>query len=175
MGPGKFLSVMAVMAGAATLGCIVSTPVTYSAINSPPRAFARRDPANVDVFVGKAPVRPSLDVGLFEVYRGVQSGTGPRTEAMIATLRVHAALRGCDAVQILGVELVGKTREPVVRGVCEVYTDAQAQAAASQIAVPKPLPGEGASCGVDPRSGSAAPVCPDPLVCSSNVCASPYR
>ena len=75
----------------------------------------------MDVFVGKAPVRPSLDVGLFEVYQRAHSGTGPPTEAMIATLRLHAALRGCDAVQILGVELVGKTREPVVEGVCGVH------------------------------------------------------
>ena len=94
MGPAKFLSVTALMAGAATLGCTLSTPVTYSAINSPPRAFARRDPANVDVFVGKAPVRPSLDVGLFGVYHGAHSGTGPPTALLEnTTLAVVAPAR----------------------------------------------------------------------------------
>ena len=58
------------------IGCITtSSPnaVVYSAVNQPPRPFVRRAPELVDVFVGRAPERPHQDVGLFEVYQGIDA------------------------------------------------------------------------------------------------------
>ena len=183
---------------AGLLGCATSNAVVYSTINAPPHAFARRSPASVDVFVGKPPVRPYLDVGMFEVYQGHDDdGTGHSTEDMLRTLRLHAALRGCDALQVMGVELAGRTYLRVVRGVCEMYTDPQALEA-DQHLTPERLPGEGQSCTMpadptkalascsdrgpgqpcaSPAPGSNAPLdsCPDPLVCLGSVCASPYH
>ncbi len=180
----------------AVLGCATPNAVVYSAVNGPPRAFARRAPASVDVFVGKPPTRPHVDVGLFEVYQGRgDDDTGRSTEDMLGTLRLHAALRGCDALQVLGVELAGRHESRVVRGVCEMYTDPQAIEADKSLK-PERLPGEGQSCAVvgagyeptlgssnAPGSGNASVTgpsyerggCPDPLVCVASVCASPYR
>ncbi|HMF44393.1 MAG TPA: hypothetical protein VKQ32_27155 [Polyangia bacterium] len=167
-----------VAAVAALAGC-VSLPdsVTYAAVNTPPRAFARRNPAAVDVFIGKPPTRPHVDVGLFEVYQGAnKNGTASSTEDMIATLRTHAGLRGCDAVQVLDIELAGKVYWRIVRGVCEMYTDAQAQQTAGQTAAFTPLPGEGSHCSPpDPNMAPNLPECPDPLVCTNKVCVSPYH
>ena len=189
----------------ASLGCATPNSVVYSVINAPPRAFARRSPASVDVFVGKPPVRPYVDVGLFEVYQGRDDdGSGHSTEDMLRTLRLHAALRGCDAVQVMGVELAGKTYWRIVRGVCEMYTDPQAQETDKHL-TPERLAGEGAYCVVGAADPNAPPVgcpdvgygqpcaapvrvprpmprqtespitCPDPLACLNSVCASPYR
>jgi hypothetical protein len=167
-------------AGAAMLGCATPNSVEYSAINSPPRAFVRRAPADVEVFVGRPPTRPHVDVGLFEVYQGYQDdGVRRSTEDMIGTLRFHGGLRGCDAVQVMGVELAGKHEWRVVRGVCEMYTDEQAQRDASRApaAASQPLPGEGKSwTAQDNGPMTTTPVpCPDPLVCVSQICVSPYR
>lgn len=199
----------------AVLGCAAPNTVVYSAVNAPPRAFARRTSASVDVFVGRPPIRPCVDVGLFEVAQGRDDdGTGHSTEDMLGTLRLHAALRGCDALQVLGVESPHTTGSgghrntygTVVQGVCEMYTDPQAIEADKSLKTER-LPGEGKPCdwqvgpGSEPALGSremAAPgslsarapapsdtsapnpssepnVCPYPLVCSANVCASPYR
>jgi hypothetical protein len=194
----------------ASLGCAAPNSVVYSAVNAPPRAFVRRTSASVDVFVGRPPIRPCIDVGLFEVAQGrEEDGTGHSTEDMLRTLRLHAALRGCDALQILGVESAhtvsagghSKTYGSVVQGVCEMYTDPQAIEADKSLKTER-LPGEGQSCGTmsifsnatgglgarsEPvlgPSSTSAPVpassdqsgdCPYPLVCSANVCASPYR
>jgi len=141
---------------AGALGCATPNSVVYSAVNAPPRAFVRRSLASVDVFVGKPPVRPYVDVGMFEVYQGqYDDGSGQSTEDMLRTLRLHAALRGCDALQVMGVELAGKTYMRVVRGVCEMYTDPQAQAADKRLAPPERLPSEGQPCEV------ALSSCPD--------------
>jgi len=172
----------AIVVSAALAGCATANSAVYSAINPAPHAFVRRDPAAVDMFVGKQPARPYVEVGLFEIYAGSdENGVERSTEDMMGTLRLHAALRGCDAVQVLGVELAGKHYWRVVRGVCVMYTDAQAQEAASLIAVYKPLTGEGAACDPPPPAtgGTLPPYtpapCPDPLVCTNKVCASPYR
>jgi len=169
----------AAAAGAVLLGCGLTNPdmVTYANVNSPPRAFTRRAPASVDVFIGKPPTRPHVDVGLFEVYQGANKAGAPSTtEDMIGSLRFHAGLRGCDAVQILNVELAGKVSWRIVRGVCEMYTDAQAAETAGKIAPLPPLPGEGSRCSPpDPNMTPNMPECPDPLVCSNRVCVSPYR
>ena len=142
---------------AGALGCATPNSVVYSVVNAPPRAFARRAPASVDVFVGKPPVRPYVDVGLFEVYQGQNDdGSGHSTEEMLRTLRLHAALRGCDALQVLGVELAGKTYWRIVRGVCEMYTDAQA-AEADKHLTPERLPGEGQPCVVEETSSAGCP------------------
>jgi hypothetical protein len=167
---------------AGMLGCATPNAVVYSVVNAPPRAFARRSTAGVDVFVGKPPVRPYVDVGMFEVYQGRDDdGTGHSTEDMLRTLRLHAALRGCDALQILGVELAGRERWRIVRGVCEMYTDPQALEADKRL-TPEPLPGEGQACATmvsvaGPTGGptSVPGACPDPLVCLNSVCASPYH
>lgn len=157
------------------LGCAAPNEVVYSAVNASPRAFARRSPANVDVFVGKPPVRPHVDVGLFEVYQGrYDDGTGFSTENMLQTLRLHAALRGCDALQVLGIELAGKTAWRVVRGVCEVYTDAEAQEADTTLKAER-LPGEGQPCPMGPGPGGPPGLCANPLVCLNNTCSSPYH
>jgi len=167
--------------GAALIGCAAPNTVSYSTVNAAPRAFVRRGPGGVDVFVGKPPFRPHMDVGLFEVYQGSTfDGTGLSTEDMVRTLRLHAGLRGCDAVQVMGVELAGRGNWRVVRGVCEMYTDAQAQKSASPIAAPvEPLPGEGTACRQPDAElgpvGNPLPPCPDPLVCSHKVCVSPYQ
>ena len=145
---------LTMLAGA--LGCATPNSVVYSAVNAPPRAFVRRSLASVDVFVGKPPVRPYVDVGMFEVYQGqYDDGSGQSTEDMLRTLRLHAALRGCDALQVMGVELAGKTYMRVVRGVCEMYTDPQAQAAGKHLPPAERLPTEGQPCVV------ALPSCPD--------------
>ncbi len=156
------------------LGCAAPNAVVYSAVNVPPRAFARRAPADVDVFVGKPPSRPYVDVGLFEVYQGRDDdGSRHSTEDMLVTLRLHAALRGCDALQVLGVEMAGgKQYRRIVRGVCEMYTDPQAIEADKSL-TPERLPGEGQVCGVYPSGDPGE--CPYPLVCLSKICASPYR
>jgi hypothetical protein len=171
------LGVMALMVCAAAGGCALPAAVSYSAINAPPRPFVRRAPADVDVFVGKPPVRPAVDVGIFEVGGGSGlDGPGQTIEELIASLRQHAALRGCDAVQVLAVDTQdGGYR--VVRGVCEIYTDEQAQQAAGRPpgTPPAPLPGEGKKCTANPGDQITAPSCPDPLVCSHDVCASPYH
>jgi|GEM_PF-3088097 len=160
---------------AAALGCAAPNAVVYSAVNVPPRAFARRPPADVDVFIGKPPIRPYVDLGMFEVYQGRDDGgTGHSTEDMLRTLRLHAALRGCDALQILGVELAGKYQTRVVRGVCEMYTDPQAIDADKHL-TPERLPGEGHPCPVTPGPSGVTVSCPDPLICVADVCASPYR
>lgn len=169
------------------LGCATPNGVVYSPVNAPPRSFVRRTPASVDVFVSKPPTRPHVDVGMFEVYQGRKDdGTGLSTEAMFTTLRLHAALRGCDAVQVMGVELAGKEESRVVRGVCEMYTDPEAIEAAKTL-TPERVPGEGRPCAVAqghaalPPSTSVAPSdaltgCLYPLVCSAKgVCASPYQ
>lgn len=183
---------------AVLVGCATPNSVVYSAVNAPPRPFVRRAPASVEVFVGKPPVRPHVDVGIFEVYQGQDAdGVGRSTEDMLRTLRLHAALRGCDALQVMGVELAGKRYERIVRGVCDMYTDPQSLETHAQL-TPERLPGEGQSCAApaDPATPPAscsdhgpsppcvAPVaaasastdgCLDPLVCVNGVCASPYQ
>jgi len=171
----------AIVVSAALAGCATANSAVYSAINPAPHAFVRRDPAAVDMFVGKTPARPYVEVGLFEIYAGSDdNGQVRSTEELLGSLRLHAALRGCDAVQVLGVELAGKYYHRVMRGVCAMYTDAQAQEAASLIAVYKPLAGEGKACTQQSEYGGGInmpePVdCTDPLVCANKVCASPYR
>ncbi len=178
---------MLLTASATILGCATPTGVVYSPVNAPPRAFVRRTPASVDVFVSKPPTRPHVDVGMFEVYQGHKDdGTGLSTEDMFTTLRLHAALRGCDAVQVMGVELAGREESRVVRGVCEMYTDPEAVEAAKTL-TPERLPGEGRPCTAVPAdtalppSTSVAPSdaltgCHYPLVCSpEGVCVTPYR
>jgi hypothetical protein len=169
------------------LGCATPNAVVYSPVNAPPRAFVRRTPATVDMFVGKPPTRPHVDVGMFEVYQGRRDdGSGLSTEEMFGTLRLHAALRGCDAVQVMGVELAGRHEWRVVRGVCEMYTDPEAIEADKTLRAER-IPGEGKRCTPVPTdtalppSTSAAPSdaltgCVYPLVCAGNgVCVSPYR
>jgi hypothetical protein len=202
----SLLGVMLLTASATILGCATPNGVVYSPVNAPPRAFVRRAPASVEVVVGKPPTRPHVDVGMFEVYQGRQDDdTGRSTEDMLTTLRLHAALRGCDAVQVMGVELAGGDRREsrVVRGVCEMYTDAEAIEADKKL-TPERLPSEGQACvvqsdsvqpgnsagqmsntaqpGNTALSSNSAPVsdaltsCPYPLVCSAKgVCMSPYQ
>jgi len=178
---------MFLTACATILGCATPNGVVYSPVNAPPRAFVRRTSASVDVFLSKPPTRPHVDVGMFEVYQGRNDdGTGHSTEDMLTTVRLHAALRGCDAVQVMGVELAGREESRVVRGVCEMYTDPEAKEAAKTL-TPERLPGEGRACAVVqadtvlPPSTSVAPSdaltgCLYPLVCSAKgVCTSPYR
>ena len=188
----RVLAVMCLTSAAGLLGCATPNSVVYSVVNAPPRAFTRRSPDSVEVFVGKPPVRPYVDVGMFEVYQGQDDdGAGHSTEDMLRTLRLHAALRGCDALQVMGVELAGRRESRVVRGVCEMYTDSQALEADKHLTTER-LPGEGQAC-VMPVGPTAAPTscpgqpcamtagppladsCPDPLVCSNSVCASPYH
>jgi hypothetical protein len=131
----RFVTLVAVAACAvAAAGCAVANRVIYSPINEPPRALAQRDPASVDLFVGKTPARPYVEVGLFEVYQGLDDdGVGRSTEDMIGTLRAHGGRRGCDAVQVLGVEVTGRNSgQRVVRGVCVMYNDEQARLAAGR-------------------------------------------
>jgi len=168
------------------IGCVTtSSPntVVYSPVNQPPRPFVRRAPESVDVFVGRAPERRHLDVGLFEVYQGVGADGNLRsTEDMLASARAHAGLRGCDALSIMNVELAGAYgRWRVVRGVCAMYTDAPAGQAQSNPTPPPPLPGEGQACETkhSPYSGgSSGPfldLCANPLLCEANRCVSPYH
>jgi hypothetical protein len=177
MSRAGFAIAIAVVACGAALGCATPNRVSYAAINAPPRPFVRRTADEVEVTVGKPPARPAVDVGMFEVSEGTNDdGSRKSVRAMIATLREHAALRGCDAVQVLNVDSVGRDGWRVVRGVCEVYTDPPAQPAAGHAPTPPPaLPGEGTSCSVETGGDLAVPSCPAPLVCSNGACASPYR
>jgi hypothetical protein len=171
---------MGIMACTMATACATPNAVTYSAVNPPPHPLVRRSAAEVDVvLVGAAP-RPHVDVGLFEVEQGVRDdGYRRSTEDMIATLRLHAALRGCDAIQVLGPDRFavghhGRSAR-VLRGVCAIYTDAPA---APRSPLP-PLPHEGERCGVTRGPAgeipSASETCPDPLVCRQGGCASPYQ
>jgi len=163
---------------AAAIGCATPNAVTYSPINAPPRPFVRRPPAEVDVTVGKPPPRPTVDVGMFEVGQGMNDdGSGKSTASMIRTLRAHAALRGCDAVQVMDVDVVGRNGWRVVRGVCEMYTDAEAGQTPSRVGAAPcgRLPGEGQSCVVASGGSITPPPCPYPLVCANSRCASPYQ
>ena len=155
------------------IGCATPNRVVYSAVNQPPRPFQRKTADAVEVVIGKPPDRPHLEVGVFEVYQGhMEDGSGRSTEDMIRSLRFHGALRGCDAVQILSIELSGRYLHRVVSGVCEIYTDEQAVHAA--IVAPAPaLPGEGHPCSVDPEGVVVS--CTDPLVCEQKRCVSPYH
>jgi hypothetical protein len=132
----------------------------------------------VDVTVGKPPARPSVDIGMFEVSQGMNDdGSGRSTASMIRTLREHAALRGCDAVQVMDVDSVGRNGCRVVRGVCEMYTDAEARQTTTPVGAAPPgrLPGEGQACIVGSGGSIAPPPCPYPLVCANSRCASPYQ
>ncbi len=141
------LNLVAWMTGAAAIGCAGPSAVTYSAINVPPRPLVPRAAADVEVVVGQPPARSHVDVGLFEVSQGTdEDGVGVSTGAMIATLREHAGLRGCDAVQVLSLEFPveppGHHSHRQVTAVCKVYSGDPAQQAAGQVrrAPPSPLP-----------------------------------
>jgi hypothetical protein len=183
MGHRAVLAFVAWTTCAAAIGCATPNRVTYSAINVPPRPLVRRAAADVEVVVGNPPGRSHVDVGLFEIGEGsTDDGAGLSTESMIATLRLHAALRGCDAVQVLGVayreEYKPRYARHVVTAVCKMYNDEQAQRAAGQArtAPPAPLADEGKSCTPPIETDPAPyPSCREPLVCSNKVCASPYR
>ncbi|HEX3903673.1 MAG TPA: hypothetical protein VH853_12545 [Polyangia bacterium] len=164
--------VTGIVIGASVPACVTTQPaVAYSAINVPPRALVRRAPADVDVVLGETPLRPHVDVGLFEVYEGQRpDGTWESTEEMIQKLHLYAALRGCDAVKIFGVT-GGAYQLRTVRGGCEMYTDEAAQHAVVKPA--PPLPGEGKPCPMIPGPTGGAD-CPGALVCKADRCVSPY-
>jgi hypothetical protein len=173
MGRPRFLAVIGLTVGASLAGCAAEPVVVYSVVNQPPRAFVRRAPADVDVVLGKSPLRAHLDVGLFEVYQGQRpDGQSQTTQDMLDELREHAALRGCDAVQVLGVELFGKMNVRVVRGACEMYIDEASLRAAAK---PAPaLPGEGQRCPIEVGPHGDVVRCPRLLVCRADLCVSPY-
>ena len=175
MSKGKPIFVGAMVVSWTAIGCAVPNRVVYSAVNQPPRPFQRKAAESVDVFIGKPPDRPHLDAGVFEIYQGkYDDASGRSTEDMIGTLRVHSALRGCDAVQILGIEIVGSRAVRVVHAVCEVYTDDHALHAVSTPGQVPPLPGENSPC-TSASGESIAITCTDPLVCENQRCVSPYR
>jgi hypothetical protein len=170
---------------------VSSNGAAYSALNPPPRPFVRRTQAEVDVFFRKSPLRPHIDVGRFEVaYRGtevVRDGVNETTADMLTTLRVNAALRGCDAVEVH--DLVEGAPGPcptpptprfrgcasvryVMTGICAMYTDEAAQRT-NHMPAP-PLPGEGQSCLTGVGLASVGH-CPIPFVCRKNRCVSPYQ
>lgn len=187
---------MLVLAGA-TAGCIPLMPlsqyVQYTMVNQSPRPLVRRAPDSVDVFLGRRPERPHVDVGLFEVRRDLD-GTSygyyhrPVGDA-VASLRLHGALRGCDAVAVLDFDPSRRYDDSIVRGICAMYTDTQA--VETKVAPLAPLPGEGKSCSVatDPYGSPSlisqnaygpSPVvaqggCTDPLTCVNQRCVSPYH
>ena len=97
---------------------------------------------------------------------------------MLASARMHAGLRGCDALSIMNIELTGAYgRWRVVRGVCAIYTDDRAAEASAT--PPPPLPGEGRVCETQQSpygtSGPYLDVCPVPLLCEAKRCVSPYH
>jgi hypothetical protein len=172
----------AVLAGVmAVVGCASPNWVGYTSVNPTPRPFVRRSAESVEVFVGRPPVRPHVDVGMFEVAQGSEAdGTRLSTDDMIVSLRQHAALRGCDAVSVMDVQYIDRQERHLLRGVCAMYTDQQA--AQTKPPPGPPLPGEGALCGLDPHA-SAGPMgtkaevvsCDYPLQCEDQHCASPYH
>jgi hypothetical protein len=83
----------------AVAGCGVQ--VEYTQLNAAPLPMKSRAPESVEVYVGNAPARPHVDVGLLEVEE--QSGFGPGTQALVDSLRDRAAEIGCDALVIGGV------------------------------------------------------------------------
>ena len=157
------------------------TGAAYSAMNPPPHPFVRRTPAEVDVVIGNSLLRPHIDVGRFEVvHDGVEvvyDGIDESTADMLMTLRAHAALRGCDAVQAHDLvetwTFKGRVmRRHVVIGSCAMYTDEAAQRAAPMPAPPLPYEGQPCLTGIGPaRVGD----CPRPLSCRKTRCVSPYQ
>ena len=129
----------------------------------------RRPAESVEVYLGKPPGRPHEEVGLFYVYQGLHDNlTGISTEELFQTLRVHAALRGCDAVQLLGTEFV-RARQ-LMKAACDIYVDDEGRKAAAALRPPPPLPREGTECAkLDTQP------CPEPLICETLRCVSPYR
>jgi hypothetical protein len=128
----------------------------------------------VGVFVGAPPDRPHVNVGVFEVYQGhTESGARRSTSEMLETVKVNSALLGCDAIHVLGIELVGWGRHEtrVVRAVCEVYTDDEARRAAESLPALPALPGEGGGC----NTGGGVVPCVEPLVCENQICVAPDR
>jgi hypothetical protein len=165
------LVVGAAALAAVVSGCVTPNRVVYNAVNQPPRAFQRKPAAAVEVLVGGPTVRPHVDVGIFEVHGGTGENNLPRTtEDMVASLRVHAGLRGCDAVQVMDFDQSTKHRFGILRGVCEIYTDAATAQAAAPTA--DRLPTEGLSCEVNDASPQT---CVDPMVCQQGRCVSPYH
>jgi hypothetical protein len=173
MGMRTLVSVGTAALSLVAVGCATSNEVVYSAVNQSPTPFRRRPASSVEVLIGKPTSHPHVDVGLFEVYQGsAEDGMGRSTEDMIASLRTHAGLRGCDAVEIMDVELAGRYKNRVVRGACEMYTDASPAAAAAPTPE-QPFPSEGAVCGA---ATEGLHPCTSPMVCGAQGrCASPYR
>jgi len=163
----------------AAIGCASVDNVVYTPVNESPRVLRTRIEESVDVFVGRPPTRPHVDVGIFEVYQGTtDSGSGHSTEEMLQTIRLHGALRGCDAIQILSVEVEGRYQNRVLRGVCETYTDERSARDATALRPHAPLPGEGQYCGdytLSTRNPPETAQCFAPLVCESHVCTHPYK
>lgn len=151
------------------LGCFAAMPAvtSYAPLRTPPRAFQRRALESVDVLVGEPAARPHVVVGLFEANAYAAS-----VEVGVQQLRLHGALRGCDAVQLLGMETTGRHGDrQVTRGACVMYTESTASPAAT---VPAQLPGEGAECAATGSLLGPGP-CDDPWVCDGSVCVSPYQ
>ena len=123
--------------------------------------------------LGETPLRQRVDVGLFEVYQGqLPDGTWQSTEQMIQDLRIHAALRGCDAVRVWSVTGPSYRTLRIVRAACEMYTDIAAQRATIKPA--PPLPGEGERCPVTVGPNGDVIACPGLLICQADRCVSPY-
>ena len=172
MGLRTLVSVGTAVLSVAAVGCATPNLVVYSAVNGPPHPFRRRPASSVEVLIGNPTSRPHVDVGLFEISQGITNDAKRRsTEDMIGSLRVHAGLRGCDAVQVLNVELPGRSEWQVVRGVCEMYTDAPLVSAAAPAPAPV-FPSEGQAC---VPNDNLSPICIDPMVCDNGHCASPYH
>jgi hypothetical protein len=178
----------AVLLAGTAMGCFMPggpySLVKYTLVNQPPRPLVRRTPDSVDVFLGRPPDRPHVDVGLFEARRELADvGYYRQVGDALASLRLHGALRGCDAIAVLDFDQVTRYDGDVVRAVCAMYTDAQA--AQTKLAPPPPLPGEGKVCGSTDSTpsigGSAEPMlvaesgCTDPLMCVNKHCVSPYH
>lgn len=170
-------AVTAITVSLLTVGCATPNSVVYTPVNQASRTMQRRSPESIDVLLGKPPSRPHTEIGLFEVYQGhLDNGGGRSTEEMFYTLRLYSALRGCDAVQVLGVEMSGgNVRYRIVRAACDIYIDDEALHAPHTVFPAKEMPGEGKACAAADDNMSPYSPCPDPWICQNQVCVSPYR
>jgi hypothetical protein len=160
-----------------TFGCATPNNVVYTPVKASLDLRARREPELVDIYLGKPPSRPHVEAGLFEVYQGTDAdNSGRSTEDMFQTLRMHAGLRGCDAIQMLGVELAGRYYLRVIRAVCDIYVDDAGRQLTRALPPPARLPGEGDPCEPPmPTNDNIARSCQNPWICENYRCVSPYR
>ncbi|HEY1817540.1 MAG TPA: hypothetical protein VGG74_34610 [Kofleriaceae bacterium] len=106
-------------------GCLPPSVIQYTdtTMNPPPRPLVAKAPADVELFTSGAPARPHVDVALLWVDSLVDRSIGE----LLTQLRVEGAKKGCDAVVVTNMQIVGYDRGANARiaiATCIAYTTA---------------------------------------------------